>query len=163
MLKCPRGLALISLVYVLTSCGLSSQQKAATKEAMVALGKVQAATQVGVNFAQYSSLVIEAKAKANQMAVIPNGALKDSINSAVESYADAGQVWNERIQHGGDQANIWSKFGVGETLIPKYSLPVETGSFTPSLGESVRCDLAMQLIWAEAEKRYQQAVKQAPH
>jgi hypothetical protein len=145
----------------LTGCGLSSSQKAVAKEAVDALGKVQAATEVGVTFVNYGPLVIDAKAKANQAkSLLPDGPLKEHIVLAAEAYADAGQVWSEKIQGvgAGEYARIWTKNGVGQTVISKYSIPVEKSEGSAAvLGDSVRADLAMQVIWAKAKEHYEGA------
>ncbi len=80
---------------------LFSCAKAPTKEtteAVAALQKLQAATQVGVNYQTYGQLLIEAKAKVNEaVKSLPDGELKTEMSGAMDSYADAATVWASRL------------------------------------------------------------------
>jgi hypothetical protein len=82
---------------LLVSCGrLSSEQKTAASDALKALQKVDAATQVGVNKIQYGSLLIDAQAAVNQaVPKLPDGELVNEIKAAMECYADANAGWSE--------------------------------------------------------------------
>lgn len=115
-------LALIMVANLFTACGgLSSKQRTSAEEAMKALRKLGAATQVGVNYQLYGSLVIDAQAQVNEaLAILPDGELKKEMNAAMEAYADAGQIWGAKIRSGSGE--IHSEFGPGATIIPKYSL-----------------------------------------
>jgi predicted small secreted protein len=115
---------LLSFSIVLTSiflsaCGLSSKQKEAADNAIKALRKVEASTQVGVNYMQYMQLVIEAKSEVNAAnAALPDGELKQELNSAMDAYADAREGWGADIQSGGVGANS----DLGKKLIGKYKV-----------------------------------------
>ena len=89
---------LISLIAV--SMFLFSCAKAPTKEtteAVAALQKLQAATQVGVNYQTYGQLLIEAKAKVNEaVKSLPDGELKTEMSEAMDSYADAATVLGQK-------------------------------------------------------------------
>lgn len=104
------------------SCGgLPSNQQTATDDALKALRKVGAATQVGVNYQQYGSLVIDAQVAVNEaIRVLPEGELNREINAAIDAYVDAGQIWNAKIQSSTDELDTYSVSG--KTLIRKYSL-----------------------------------------
>jgi hypothetical protein len=143
---------LIVAANFLTACGgLSSKQQASADEAMKALRKLGAATQVGVNYQQYGSLVIDAQAQVNDaLAVLPEGELKKEMNAAMEAYADAGQVWSKKIADRG----IYSDSEPGMTLIPKYSLRTEK-----AYSGSMRADPddALQTIWGAARRHLDKA------
>src|SRR5438046_598475 len=94
-------LAAVIVAQLVAACGgLSSKQKTAASEAVAALRKVHAATQVGVNYQQYGMLVIEAKDKVNNAnATLPDGDLKNKLNAAMEAYTDAGQAWGAKVSN----------------------------------------------------------------
>jgi hypothetical protein len=109
------------VVVLLTACGgLSSKQQAAVDEALKALKKVDAATSVGVNYQQYGSLVIDAKASVNEAsALLPDGELKKELAAAMEAYADAADAWQWKVRGIGSIYNQEGK--LGQELFPKYS------------------------------------------
>ena len=81
----------IAVIPLLLSCTKPPSKE--TTEAVAALQKFQAATQVGVNYQTYGQLLIEAKAKVNDaMKSLPDGELKTEISGAMDSYADADTV-----------------------------------------------------------------------
>lgn len=139
---------LISLMTV--SMFLFSCAKAPTKEtteAVAALQKLQAATQVGVNYQTYGQLLIEAKAKVNDaMKSLPEGELKTEMSGAMDSYADASTVWGIKI----DRHNLYGDNSEPDkTLIAKYSIPVEPAKYgSPPSADPTK---AMQIIWLRAD------------
>ena len=147
-------LALSGAVSVLlTSCAHGPTKE--TLDAVAALKKIQAATQVGVSYQQYGLLLIEAKAKTNEAtAKLPDGALKTDLTTAMDSYADAGTVWGIKIQR-------YSLYGDGsepdKSLIAKYQLPVAPDKYTKRV--SVDGDDALQIIWRRADTHLTQVSK----
>jgi len=64
-------------------------------EALRTLRKIQAATQVGINFSEYGKLVVEAKAAVNDaLPILKEPSLKQALQGAMEAYADALTAWN---------------------------------------------------------------------
>lgn len=122
-------LLIIFILSFLAGCNQSSGgQQAKVKippspaviEAIKALRKIEAATQVSVNYLQYSQLVIDAKAQVNEAsATLPDGELKNEINASMDAYADVALVWREQVQ---GSRNLYGDLEPGRTLIPKYSL-----------------------------------------
>lgn len=124
---------------------------------MKALRKVQAATQVGVNYQQYGTLAIDAQAQVNEaLAVLPEGELKKEMNAAMEAYADAQDAWGAKIQSGSGE--LHTKYGPGQRLIPKYSLPTSQG-YTTTFGDRADAETAMQTIWTVAHAHVDKASK----
>jgi hypothetical protein len=127
-----------------------AEDKAAVKEALTALGKIKASTQVGVNFQQYSELLIEAKAKANEAtSKHADPYLIRELNASMEAYNDAAKVWSIKIR-GEGRLFLYESSEPGKTLIPKYSIP----AVSVANGESrvYGIDSSLQIIWKEAEK-----------
>ena len=157
ILTCVLTLSLAAL-----SCGgLTSQQKAASREAIASLEKIKAATQVGVTWLQYGPLVIDAKSKVNEAdssfagAGSPRAqALCRELDATMDGYSDASAAWQEKIS---GSAKIWSGFGAGAKLIAKYELPT---SPCPGcgLGDGADVDLAMQVIWNKAGEHLERTV-----
>src|ERR1044072_8805055 len=85
----------ISSAYLFAACGgLSSEQRRVSDDAIKALRKIEAATQVGVNYQLYGQMVIEAKAQVNEVAAkLPDGELKSELISSIDAYAEAGEAW----------------------------------------------------------------------
>jgi ABC-type glycerol-3-phosphate transport system substrate-binding protein len=124
-----RLVLLILIASLLAGCSQSTGgQQTTTKptsplaavEAVKALRKIEAATQVSVNYFQYSQLVVDAKAQVNEAsATLPDGELKKEINAAMDAYADVGLIWREQVE---GARNLYVDLPPGKTLIPKYSL-----------------------------------------
>jgi hypothetical protein len=152
------AIAVIGVITLFPNCGgLSSKQRTAVDDAMKSLRKLAAATQVGVNYQQYGTLVIEAQAQVNDaLAVLPEAELKTEMNAAMEGYADAGRVWSVKI----DSRRLYSNSEPGQTLIPKYSLKTTpyyfSGAQKPAW-ESVDADQALQIIWGIARTHLDKA------
>lgn len=150
-----RTLPIIAAV-LLTACGGSSAaQQTAAHNALTALKRVQAATQVGVNHQQYGQLVIDAKAQVNEAArVLPDGELKGALTGAMDAYADAAQSWGFKVS----TRSLDPRTEPGVTLMRKYNLKV--------LNACAQCrepleylseDGAMQAAWAVANTHLDRA------
>lgn len=109
----------LAMTSVLVACGgLSSKQQAAANDAVSALRKLEAASQVKPSLMQYNQLVIEAKARVNEAsAVLPDGELKQELNAAMDAYADAAVAWAAM-----QRAYLREDKEPGKTLGPKYGL-----------------------------------------
>lgn len=120
-----RLLAVPALVvaYLLTACGgLSAKQQAAASDAVTALRRLEAASQVKPSLAQYNQLVIEAKARVNEAsAVLPDGELKQELNAAMEAYGDAAVAWAAM-----QRTFLTDDREPGKTLGPKYGLYLDS-------------------------------------
>jgi hypothetical protein len=117
---------------------LTDKQKAAATDAIKALGKIEAAVQVGVNFQHYGQLVIDAKAVVNEAKrTLPAGQMLTNLTEAMDAYKDASTVWNFKIRW--DLA-LGKKLGHGE-IIERYKLPLNEN-------DEANTEIAMQLIWA---------------
>src|SRR5215213_5897598 len=98
----------ITIFSLLAACGgLSSKQKAAAANALKALQKLNAATEIGVNYQSYQLLLIEAKTQVNEAeSVLSDGELKSELSAAMDAYADAGDAWGAFIREGkGDEVD----------------------------------------------------------
>jgi hypothetical protein len=139
---------------LLTACGGSpGTQKAA--EAVAALRKIHAATEVGVNYQQYGMLLIEAKAKVNDAnAVLPDGELKNRLNAAVDAYTDASQVWGMKI----NGPPLSPDKEPGATLMRKYNL--KTHTISAAALTYIDPEEAMRAMWGAAMGHLLMAQKQ---
>lgn len=149
--------AAIIIAQLMIACGgLSSKQKVAADDAVKSLKKIEAATQVGVNFAQYSQLVIDAKTQANEVSSVlpPNSELRKEIEAAMESYMDAAQAWNAKF--GSIYTLLYSNTDPGKTLIPKYQLKVAP-AIDKRYGDYASPDQALPVIWAAAHPHVDRA------
>jgi hypothetical protein len=80
----------LNLCIVLAACSHAPTKE--TTEAIGALKKIQAGTQVGINYQEYGRLLIEAKAKVNDaLPSLAEGKLKEELSGAMDAYADAAQ------------------------------------------------------------------------
>lgn len=139
------------LLPLLFSCcsRASAKQTEAVESALKSLGKLKAATEVGVNVQQYGQLLIEAKAAVNQaVELLPDGELKKTLNDSMQAYQDAHTFWTSHIAGG-----LSSYSGVGPSLMDKYKL--ESSSFT--FGANVNEGLTV--IWNAAELARQKALE----
>lgn len=142
--------ATVIITQLLIACGgLSSKQKTAASEAVAALRKIHAATEVGVNYQQYGMLVIDAKDKVNNAnSVLPEGELKTRLNAAVDAYTDANQAWGTKVS---SSIGLKPDTEPGATLMRKYNLkPHSMSSGNKLLAEWIDPDETMQAAWGAA-------------
>jgi hypothetical protein len=138
-------IVLSSAIALLTSCAQGPSKE--TLDAVVALKKIQAGTQVGLNYQQYGQLLIEAKAKTNEaVRKLPDGSLKTELTGAMDAYADAATVWSLKIK-GGYLLSDDSEPDM--TLITKYHIPVSASKY--SQGKIAGFDEAFQIMWRRAD------------
>src|SRR5207253_2435051 len=94
---------------------LTEKQKAAAADAIKALGRIEAAVEVGVNHQQYGQLVIDAKAVVNEAErTLPSGELLTALTETIDAYRDAGTVWSHKIRF--DHLGLSKEFGHGELI-----------------------------------------------
>jgi hypothetical protein len=129
---------------------LSPQAKTAARDALKALRKMAGATEIGINFQEYGSRVIDAKADVEEgLRQIPDGDLKTEISLAMDAYADAAKAWNEMIRYD----FLMVKFEPGATFQKKYSIPVDT-----SIGDPImRRNVVLSTIWQAARTHLERA------
>lgn len=143
------GVALV-IALLMGSCSESPQKKAAriaadkAAEALTALRKVQASTEVGSTRLQYEPLVIEAKAKVNEASsALPEGQLKIELIAAIDAYADALQTWQAARNNSVLAIRYWSQ---ADDMIKKYNLMTKSAD-----GEDyVVLQDTLNKIWAAA-------------
>jgi hypothetical protein len=127
------------------------------REALASLRKIQAATEVGVNYQQYSSLLIEAQNNVNNARrVLADDTITTEITLTMDSYKDARDVWQEKIT---GESQLTSVTEPGKTLIPKYSLN------TRHEYHYQVCDTekALHAIWFQANRRLETLSKLIPN
>jgi hypothetical protein len=126
---------------------LTEKQKAAAADAIRALGRIEAAVQVGVNYRQYSQLLIDVKAVVNEAEwTLPTGKVLTNLREAMRAYKDAATVWDFKIEY---KFGLKKAYGHG-ALIERYKLPLE-------VNEEVKPDVAMQLIWVVGAEKLAEA------
>jgi hypothetical protein len=139
------GKALFSATITLALLGASCaqhppKQKSVAHDAVKALRKLEASTQVHPSYMQYNALVIDAKAEVNEVArVLPDGELKRHLNGAIEAYADAAKAWS----------------AMGETLHGSYL----SNRDEPGTGLSKRYEIDLDPVKMAGQK-YEDALKE---
>jgi len=136
--------------------GYSKEQKEYTKNAIKALEKIDAATEVGLNKIKYSDLLIDAKAAVNQAnSILPKGKLRDELNAAVESYTDAGFFWDGKvISQSGE--NIGTKYL--NTIISESQLDYSSFESIQKTRDELKTS-GLTLIWAQARTHLTNAIR----
>jgi hypothetical protein len=162
---------------LVSACGgLSSQQQTSANDALKALKKVQAATQVGVNYPQYNQLVIEAQAAVNDASVkLPDGDLKKELQATIEAYADAGEGWSKcklsdeteigRLKllslknAAGDDTGqrLRRKYHIKTYMEDLFNKSMPDSGNGPLVIDSLEQHMMLTAIWAEAEKHLNRA------
>lgn len=151
-MKLGKVFIVVLIAAALMSCGgLSTEQKTAANDTLKALRKVEAATQVGVNYQQYGQLAIEAKASVNQATtILPDGELKSEILGAMEAYADAGDAWGASIN-----SKLASGSKIATDLKSKYGYEYQQ-SYSDSAKDEQK-SLMLSTIWSAARARLDKA------
>jgi len=97
--------------------------------AIKALRLMAGATEVGINFQEYSRRLIDVKADVDKsLTDLPSGELSEEIGRSLQSYVDAAKAWNDLIR-GGRPLNRSSLFPdsqpFADSLQRRYEIPVE--------------------------------------
>src|SRR5437868_9197998 len=131
-------LIVIGLSLMLPGCGLSSKQRDATRDAIQSLKRIQAATEVGVNYQAYGQLLIDAQAKANDAkSLLPDSELRNRLSEVIGTYKDANQIWTKKIENGNDLLGFMIK-----DILEKY--PIPTQPIKGGSGFLIDADIAIQ-------------------
>lgn len=122
----------------------------AAVNAVKALRKMAGATEIGINFQEYSSRLIDLKAEVDEALMqLPEGELKNEISLAMEAYVDAKQGWNEMIT----DDYLLVQFEPGRSLQKKYSIPGDGDKRYPA----IRKKTTLSIIWGAADKHINRA------
>jgi hypothetical protein len=119
----------------------------AARQIYQALRKLSDAAKIGLPYAQYASLLIETKASVeDQLAQLPENAVKGESAAALAAYLDAGQAWGAGLATG----ILPLAIEPGATLAKKYQIKPGVNQ----LGEEdhLRLDTTLSTIWQEAAK-----------
>jgi hypothetical protein len=122
LIRCARLSVLpLTILFVFAACGsLPSKQKTTAENALKALQKLEAATEIGVNYQVYQPMLIEAKTQVNEVNNnLPDGELKSELSAAMDAYADAGDAWDAFIRNGkGDEEERFLQLNNPEPGMP---------------------------------------------
>lgn len=165
---------IMAVMSVITAC---AGGKVEARNAVSVLKKVQAATQVGVNYEQYSQLVIESKTAVNEASSkLSNGELKRELQATMDAYADAGEGWSKCEQSDPTIIGRINKLPLksiatgddtGQRLRRKYNIKTLMEDLSdkslPDSGDgmfsvdSLEQRRMLNTIWKEAEKHLKRA------
>ena len=142
-----KTLTLIAALFFTASCGSpepDTKPSHPASDAVKALRKLEAASQVAASREQFGALVIDAKAAVNTAnRSLPDGELKRELNAAVLAYADALEIWGGPAP-GGDYVHLRIRLG------EEYGVDVMD---TPSDMLVVRDPDALRKVLAKARER----------
>jgi hypothetical protein len=120
----PAFAATVFIALLVGACD-QSQQKNSARNAIKALRKLEAATQVHPSYTQYNGLVIDAKSEVNEaVRDLPDGDLKRNLNGAIESYTDGATAWLAM----GEKLNgsyLSNRDEPGKSLSKKYGIDLD--------------------------------------
>lgn len=134
---------------------MNEKQKLAVDTAISSLGKLAAAIDVGITYADYGSLLIDAKAQIDAAnLILPEGNLKSELNASLDAFVDAREVWKAKR----DRETLFPNYEPGKTLVSKYSLETKVDWQDDTV---VDPDYAMQAIWKVAKDHYNKEIGRA--
>ncbi len=118
--------------------------------ALKSLRKMAGAAQMGINFQEYSSRIIDAKADVDEsLAQLPDGEVKKEIALALQAYVDAKTIWNDAAT----SDYVFTMYEPAKTLQRKYKIPErQKGTMTDKT-------VALSTIWSVASKHIERASK----
>ena len=138
-----------------TASSFKTEERQAAQDAMKALRKVQTATKVGLNKADYGKQVIEmAQIVEESLATLPECALKQVISEARDRYVDAQGAWDRA--HQTEYIEIFFMNGVGKKLYDEYGLrpkDLSLGGGTGSLAKITYTGGVLHPLWSAAGRR----------
>jgi hypothetical protein len=121
-----RLLALILIAVCFVGC--VQRQPQSVRDAVGSLKKVQAASEIGTTYEQFSGLVIDARVKTNNaLKDLPEGELRDTLSEAIGCYSDAATVWLMKVRR-----QPLYLYGDARSILMKYSIQVEQGNVEAS-------------------------------
>lgn len=124
--------------------------KQAINNTIHSLGKIQAATQVGVNYRNYGTLLIDAQYSINQLDQLGlKGKQAIEIHKAFQNYTDAETIWDHEIH--ADVGTYCTLVDVSMHMHEKY----QTNQFLLPT-----CKQGIQLAWAQADQHLKEASKE---
>lgn len=125
---------------------LSASQQTAANSALKSLRKIAAATDVGVSYSQYGSLLIEAKPEVDEaLAVLPESQFRSDITTAMEAYLDSREAWGEMMA----KDKLPLTYGIGKKLVEKYAMAFQTRGDRAIIYDSTR-DRVVEDLWKHA-------------
>jgi hypothetical protein len=133
--------------------GLTTEQVNLYKDAVQTLRKIEASTQIGVNAQQYSTLVIDAKAKVNDaLRVLPLGDLRNKLSETMDTYTDVMVFWRCKFDDSCHQYElpIWQE--PWKSLVEKYRIPTETFWYNNNPYQSLKVDNAIPVMFNRASQ-----------
>ena len=151
------ALASLSIAVLIAGCGPSVQHQKA-EEALKRLQKVDAATTVGVAYAPYRQLLVDAQEAVNDMECSEHPAPgRLEVEAAMQTYTEAGQLWERVIFHEG---MIYTcGYEPLAPLIAKYQLVVSEPQNRCSFTTELKIDMG-ELVWPKAKRHVNEAAKQ---
>lgn len=171
--KTQSGVIFVALCLYLSGCGssknaivnapvgsnLSAEQKSTVGDAVKLLRKVDAATEVGVSYAQYGPMLIDAQASVNEASTsLPEGELKNELKLAIEGYKDAYLAWQVTNKHGFISVgrSVPPGMAEGSHLVKKYSIPLTFPNDPEKISLVSKGD-ALNTIWKVARTHIDKA------
>ncbi len=92
----------------------------AAQAALKSLRKLASAAETGVNYQDYGSRIIDAKADIDeQLAELPEGEMKQEIQKALDAYVDAKTVWSTAAT----RDFVMTEFEPAKGILLKYKVP----------------------------------------
>jgi hypothetical protein len=139
-------------------------------DAIKALGKVNAAVEVGVNFQEYGRLLIDAKAAVNEaQEVFPDEKIKENVNGAMKAYLDAQAIHTFGVKFLLENPYGLSRKWQGDVIsnyrldqlpeIIEDSKRANLGKDVPASQMFINSNLAIKAIWKVAAERLAKARK----
>ena len=125
----------------------------AAQSALKSLRKMAGAVEMGINFQEYGSRMIDLKSEVDeQLAQLPEGELKQEIELALQAYVDAKAAWTS----GAQQEFLMSEYEPVKSLMRKYKVPK-----APVMGISGTQEktVMMSAIWKVADKHIERATQ----
>ncbi len=129
-----------------------SKDKEAIANAIKVLRKLSSATEIGMNFPEYSRRLVDVKIEFDGLlADIPNGEARRELELAMSAFQDAKSAWNWMVGNnitGRPSGDLFVEAEPGKSLQPKYSLPTYDGGIKGLT--FIEGDKAIRIIWAAA-------------
>lgn len=116
------------------------------EEAVDALLRVKASTEVGVNLLKYSDLLIDAKTKVDKATAAGVDGKNAALTTAMGAYVDAAAVWDAAYS-----GKVSYKRGVGKAVMEKYSIPIDEGETYPYDPGYITSRYLIRQLWDRAE------------
>jgi hypothetical protein len=125
----------------------------AAADAVQALRRLTSGTQVGLTLFQYNQMIVEVHETVSaDLAVIPEGDIRNEVAAAMDDYVFARNFWQTSLEY--PDSYVPTKSDIARQFNARYNIGIK-----PKMGQTLKQDVVLNIIWESATKHMVAALK----